>query len=249
MGKKIDRIALTAVSSALIFLFFSQVYENIPAAALMCFIVMSLLHRIMSGRSPSQRECLRQARKQALAKIGEWVISPEEQATSEIKKLIIDAKPELINAQICVILIHPDGEAASSSRLLEITRSCTAQRLIIACTGRLSPQFLSIMKEISSPKISAIDCNGLISLMVKYPKSFTPPRERVIARPKVLKRIAAAICAAAPGRRYKNLLLGLVIMGIYLVTGVTAYLVSSAMLLAFSGLGFKPVGNADSSLN
>ncbi len=230
MGKKIDRIAGSALLAVGLYLFYIAAFRSIWLAIVCALASVFLIRRAFSGlvgRLP-KREKLRARARSTLAG---WARLDAESLRAQAAELLEKAYPgQAEGAQIAALARHPDGAPLSVDALLDAWRGKTCARLIVVSTVAAEPAALAYAATLKAPDVRLIDGAQLTELLARHPQpaETAQPHQRR-ARKWPLGR----------DRAPRQLLFGLLLLGMYLLIGNALYLGAALLSLLFAGLGLR----------
>ncbi|NLF27765.1 MAG: hypothetical protein GX592_07685 [Clostridiales bacterium] len=232
MGRKIDRIALSAVLAAGLYLFYAAAFRSIPAAIALAFVSMLLLHNALSGLfgRGRAREKLRDRARSALSG---WALLDEGGVEKRVRALLDKAYPgEADRAEIAAVVRHPEGAPLTVDALLEAWKGRNCEKLIVAATVPADARAQAYARSLKNPGVRLIDGQQLQELLMKF-----PPEPSETAQPAPRRRRWGIQISRE--RAPRKLLFGLMLLAMYVLMGNILYLGASLLSLLFAGLGFR----------
>lgn len=227
MGRWIDRAALAALTAVLFYLLFVSAYGNIAAACCMSFLCCSLLFRFRQSRG----EKFRMTKHQAQTVLENWAYGSDKDAESQIASLIAQRPGKLV-----YLPKHPTATLSMGDVFSAWKSNREAEKLIVAAVCHSDGRARTFSATLQSPSIEIMDAARLIPMIRR--SNLDPPQ--VLRGRQVILRIKSLL-TELPMRRpwYRNLLFGLGLMLVYLVTGIAAYLILSISALFLAGVSLR----------
>lgn len=227
MGKWVDRALLTALAGALLYLLFLSAFGRIIPAACMSFVCCALCLYALRGKTG------RMSRHQAKAILESWAFGSDEDARAQLETIVDHTDPK---AMLVYLPKHPAAELSVSDVFSVWKDNRSADRLILATSCYACGRARVFSKTLQTPSITLLDTSRLIPLIRKSSLPI-PNRSDASAR---IARLRLLICEL-PDRRpwYKSLVSGLGLMLIYLISGLTVYLVLATGMLLLAGISLR----------
>lgn len=244
LGKKIDRLARTALGIVGLYLLFLWAYGNIPVAIVCTLVCGLLLRRVLRGTKArwarGKIASARRAKKNARAQLDRWSRMEENAAAAQMEALIRRAYPAAFHqdAQFCAILRHPDGTPIAVDDVLGAYRKAVGKaRLILASTAASDPRARALAKTLRAPETAILEGGQLLNLLVRFAPETRDGDEEIPPRPaRARPRLARLIRRDHTPRR---LLYGAALLAMYFLLGNTLYLLCALAVLLFAGLGLR----------
>lgn len=227
MGKWIDRAVITGLAGAALYILFLSTFGSIIPAASMAFVCCAILIRL------SRRRSGKLTRQQAKSILEGWAYGPDEEAQKKLAALISKADPE---SSLVYLPKHPSAEFSVSDVFSAWKKHRGAQRLNLASPCYASGRAHIFARTLQEPCVTIFDAARLIPLIrksdIQAPHS---PQSRIL-----LHRLHMAL-SELPERRpwYKSLAAGIGLMFIYLISGLTAYLILATAMLFLAGVSIR----------
>lgn len=232
MGRKIDRIAISAVLAAGLYLFYAAAFRSILAAIALALASMLLIHKALSGllgRSRS-KERLRERARSALSG---WALLAEAEVEARVRALLDRAYPgEADGAEIAAVVRYPEGQPLTVDALLEAWKGRSCEKLIVAATVPADPHAQAYARSLKNPGVRLIDGQQLQELLMKF-----PPAAEETAQPAPRRRRWRVPISRE--RAPRKLLFGAMLLAMYMLMGNILYLAAALLSLLFAGLGFR----------
>jgi hypothetical protein len=220
IARWIDGAALGLIAYLAAFLYFFYTTQEAWAGALMAAPVSALV-ALAFGRWSRHRAERRERARRAKAQVERLVFLPEDEARSEVEQYGAFAGTLLQR--------HPKGEPLGVDELLGLWRGAKGEMLEIATTGPVSDAVWPVVESLTGPKAKLLDAKALSE---RYAKSALP-----LPEPPAKKR---HFSLRVPRKRAKHCAIyGCTMLGVYLVTGLWAYLAASIILLALMSLALR----------
>lgn len=239
MGRTIDKIALNALIIFTYYLFFMAAFASIPVACALTFLASALTHRLLDGLTGRWKSS-RRAQKKALQKrigalLDEWTLiePPHGQIREALKALYPETAEE--GTEIVVLprpAACPPLESAACFELWQMHRP--AKRLLIACTGRVSPPAFSLAQTLSSPCVRILDRALLAAALEKHPELI--PESAAERKPARRKRRRLTVDRKHAPR---CILSGAMLLAMHLLLGNWLYLLTGLALLTLAAVALK----------
>jgi len=252
MGGKIDRVVGWAALTIAVFIFFLWASGSLIAASVMAalFVLCArpIVHRL-TGRTHARRANLRAAD----AQVERWIGGDPTQSTLEAALVVAEAyalpEPTMQNDSVLchdgarwvrfALARRPRGvpafDALDALRYYDAARGEAA--LVIITTGKVAPEVLAFAEGLRDPQMRVIDGEALRSALAKRPQQPSVP-ESVKKNRKAawLRTLRMAIQHVRPARYIRY---AFVLLGMYILMGVTAYLPLALGLIALAILRMK----------
>ena len=224
MGRKIDRFALLTLAAVVLYIVFLNAFGSIALACLLTFPVCAALIRIWKKRAPLAR----MTRFQAKEILRKWAYGSDEDARRELLPLIRS------DGKVIYLPRHPTASVGMGDVFGTWKANRSEDHIVIAAPCYADSRARTFARTLEKPTVFIMDAPKLISAIRK---SDLPAPSMPLGRSFVFR--LKEMISALPGRRpwYRNLLLGLIMMLIYLSSGRTAYLILSAGMLLLAGIG------------
>lgn len=226
MGKKIDRFSLFLLSGALFYLFFLNIWHNIPTACMLAFFCCALLNNLVRRR-PAHFKC---TKAQANAEILRIACLSEGDALSEVEKLLRFRYPHETFKTI-LLLKHPSGSISTGDAFSIWKKYVAEENIVIAATCPADGRAIACSKELTQPRIAIVDSRQLshiirISGLCASPSRFTMKETFQKVRHRFIScRITG-----------KNAFFALTLLAMYLLMGNPLYLFLSLGILFLFGI-------------
>lgn len=226
MGRKIDRLALLTLAAVVLYIVFLNAFGSIALACIMTFPVCAALIRIWKKRAPLAR----MTRFQAKEILRKWAYGSDEDVRRELLPLIRSG------GKVIYLPRHPTASVGMGDVFGAWKANRSEDHIVIAAPCYADGRARTFARTLEKPSVSIMDAPKLIPLIRKsgLPAPNAPLGRNLIYR-------FREMLAALPGRRpwYRNLLLGLAMMLIYLASGRAAYLILSVGMLLLAGIGVR----------
>lgn len=220
IARWIDGAALGLIAYLAAFLYFFYMTSEAWAGALMA-VPFSALIALAFGRWSRRRAERRERARRAKTLVERLVFLPEDEARAQVEKYAAFAGTLLQR--------HPKGEPLGLDELISFWRGANGDTLEIATTGPVSDAVWPVAESLTGPKVKLLDAKALSD---RYAKSGLPLDE-----PPAKKR---NLSLRVPRKRAKHCAIyGCAMLGVYLVTGLWAYLAASIILLALMSLALR----------
>lgn len=219
-GRAIDAAMLGLAAYAAAFLYFLWATGSAWAGALLAAVPCALAvwaYRRVSAHRIGRRERARRAQ----AAVEQLALLPEGEAR--------ERATEYAGFAGVLLQRHPKGAPLDANEVLALWRATSGETLDIATTGSASDAAHALAESLLAPKVRLYDGRALAE---QFAKSSLPlPEPPVVKRRFSLRvpRKRARYCAGY----------GLAMLGMYVVTGLWAYLAASLVLLALTMLALK----------
>lgn len=240
MGRGIDRLALLSLLAGVLYLFFVGAMGSIPLAAASAFFAMALIKKLSEKLPYDKLGRKRRARAAAKAELEQLALSEPREATERISRAVEHAYPgQLENAALAPALRHPSGgkfTAADVSAQWKEHRG--SERLVIVSLSRADDGAFSLAARLKAPETRLIDGPQLVALLAACPQE-SESAEASLRPPRRMGRMALVARAACRARVGKCVFTGALMFLIFFVTGRTAYLAGSIILLFIAGTGIR----------
>ena len=230
MGGRIDRMALMALETTALYIFFITAWGSVPAACVSAFATMALLRALLKRPAQVRRRC---TPLQAEATLRKLALLDEEEAKDIIEPMLRRKYPQA-RFEVVPLLRLPDGRVTRGDVLERWKRHRGAQTILLAATCDADPRALPFARELSRPTVAVADRRLLMRLL----KEYGPPEGTELPDPPAFRaRLKSAWNSAAALRvSPKAALYGLSLLGMYIVLGGPLYLVSALTLFAVFGV-------------
>lgn len=219
-ARVIDGVALGLTLYAAAFIYFFVMTGSIWVGAFLAASPASLAmwaYRHFAKRRCDRRELARKAR----AMVERLVFLPEDAARTQAARYAAFSGT--------LLLRHPKGKPLDADEVLSLWRNAEGDALEIATSGRIADEARSVAEELPKPKVLLLDSRALAE---RYVKSGLPIDDTPAARRKISLRI--------PRKRAKHCAIyGCAMLGVFLLTGSWAYLLTALILLALTILAFR----------
>jgi len=224
MGKWIDRAAFTALTAFVLYLLFLSAFKSVLAAMLLSFACCALLIHLHRGRTGKNRLSSLQAK----TVLENWAYGPDDEAEAHIRALLSD-----LSGDIAYLPRHPSASLSVGDVFGAWKNHRGADRLILSAPCNADGRVRTFASTLTKPQVQIMDAQNLF---VRIRRSDIPAPDVLRGR-QLLRRLRESL-AALPGRRpwHRNLLSGLLLMAMYLVTGSALYLALSIGALFISGV-------------
>jgi hypothetical protein len=210
----IDGVAVGAVVYAASFLFFYIAFQTPFGAALLSAAPCALAvwgYRRMFAKVIARRE----RTKRAKSAVERLVFLTEDEARAQII--------QYADLDGTLLLRHPKGLPLDANELMALWRRSDGDAMRIITTGLISDQAYALAESLSNPSVGLYDAQAIEK---RFEKSQLPPGE-----PPPKKRLSLRI----PAKRVKHCAFyGTAMLGLYIATGLWAYLAGSIILLALT---------------
>lgn len=224
MGRIIDRTVVLAFAATGMYLLFLSAFDNILLACALAFACCAALMRLGWRRVRGARMSALQA--QTL--LAQWAFGDDGDAKRGIAKLLSESEDG-----VAYLPRHPSATLGVGDVFSAWKNHRGRESLILAAPCRADGRARAFARTLKDPRVELADAAHLISRIRR--SDLTPPR---VQRAKgALERLKLALLAL-PDRRpwHQNLLFGLALMGLYLLTGNPAYLFLSIGCLFLAGV-------------
>jgi hypothetical protein len=220
IARWIDGAALGLIAYLAAFLYFFYATGEAWAGALMAAPVSALIAWAF-GRWTRRRAERRERARRAKAHVERLVFLPEAEARAQAERYAAFAGTLLQR--------HPKGEPLGVDVLLGLWRGAKGDVLEIATTGPVADAVWPVAESLTGPKVRIFDAKALSE---RYEKSGLPLDEPPAKKRRFSLRV--------PKKRAKHCAIyGCTMLGVYLVTGLWAYLAASIILLALMSLALR----------
>ena len=220
IARWIDEAALGLIAYLAAFLYFFYTTGEAWAGALMAAPVSALIAWAF-GRWTQRRAERRERIRRAKAFIERLVLLPEDEASAQVEQYAAFSGTLLQR--------HPKGEPLGVDELIALWRGAKGDSLEIATTGPVSDAVWPVAESLTGPKVKILDAKAFSE---RVAKSGLPLDE-----PPVKKR---RLSLHVPRKRAKHCAIyGCAMLGVYIVTGLWAYLAASIILLALMSLALR----------
>ena len=226
MGKWIDRIVLWTLIAASIFCLFLYAFKSPVPAAVFSYFCCALLYRKRRGRKPKYRMTSMEAR----SLLEKWAYSDDADARHTLEMLTGRT------GSLVYIPKHPSG-ALSVSDVFSVWKANRKQAsILIACPCRAESRSKTFARTLAEPSVEIADDAKLVQLIRR--SDLRPPDVR---RAKYIWNRLRLAFASLPSQRSwkKSVLSGMLLMPVYLLTGVPGYLFLSIGMLFLAGVSLK----------
>lgn len=253
-SKILDRTLLLLFLTALLWIVFQRIYQNLPLSLLMSGISIALLRalflRIQHRLYPHRAQ--RKAQKKRLELIMEQLsLLPLEQAAPEAARLwcLGARRPLPVDSKYGVLSEHegqltlyklnqrPAGsvpmDAPELLRLHHAAQSSGARLLVVLNTGRYTPAAHALAGQLHAPSLKLVDGDALRQrIQPECCQLELPERSKIApAAWRTLPKKILSVCR--PGRAA---LYGALMLPLYLTLGNPLYLICSLISLALAAL-------------
>lgn len=227
MGKWIDRAAISALTAFGLYLLFLTAYESMPTALLLTFACCIILFTTRTKR----KSHFRMTRFQAQMLLEQWAYGPDCEAESQIRTLLAGSEGDIV-----YLPRHPSASISQGDVFSAWKSHVGTDRLILSAPCYADGRARTFAATLRNPPVRIVDAAKLIPMIRKSEL----PIPRSSKGKQLLRRLRACI-AELPGRRpwHKNLLTGLGLMLVYLITGNGAYLALSVASLFICGVSLR----------
>jgi len=220
IARWIDGAALGLIANLAAFLYFFYATGQAWAGALMAAPVGALIAWAF-GRWTGRRAERRERARRAWAAVEQLVFLSEAEARAQAAQYAAFTGTLLQR--------HPKGQPLDVDELLALWRGATGETLEIATTGPVSDAVWPVAEGLNRPKIRILDAKALAE---RFENSGLP-----LAAPPAKKR---RFSLHVPRKRAKHCAIyACAMLGVYLVTGLWAYLAASLILLALMSLALR----------
>ena len=237
MGKFIDRVALTSLLAGALYLFFMSAFRSIPLAAASAFLAMALLKKL-SRRFPEDGfQKKRRARKEAADALEEWAFQNPDEARENVVKLLSRAYPgQMDDASLSLVSRHPSGGHVTVDDVTnEWKRRRGGERAVIVAFSKADDRAYALARALQNPRVRLIDGPQLTELIARHPPEKKSPPGAI----KKGGRMKALLRAAGRAKAGRCLASGALMCLVYLITGMSTYLVAGALLLLIAGVSLR----------
>ena len=216
LGKLIDRLALTALVAALLYLLLLRLGLPIPLCCLLAFVLIALAESALLKRPRHDRATPAQARS-ALWRIATL---PESEARAALQALT--GREDLLP-----VLKHPDAHLDAGA-VFDLWRAHQGDSL---CAVATCPADAEAFRAARALGMTLIDASALIKT-IRRTGRFVPPDALRRVRGDVLRCCAALLDGPA---RPRAALYGVSLLAMYRLTGLPLYLVFGLFTLGVVG--------------
>ncbi len=227
MGRWIDRAVQIAFIALILYLLFVSAFGSILASCCLSFACCALLfhHRRIRG------EKYRMTKPQAQAILERWAYGSDVEAEVQIKALLSKRQGELV-----YLPKHPTATLSMGDVFGAWKGHRDANKLIVAAVCPSDGKARTFAATLQLPSVEIVDAQQLIPLVRR--STLAPPR---MPRGKQALDKLKLRLSALPNRRpwHRNLLIGLGLMLLYLITGSAVYLFLSIGTLFLAGIGLR----------
>ena len=228
MGKRIDRLAGTAMMALVLYIFFIQVFESIPAACGMTLLCGIYLRQLFKGRHLGRRLSTLQAQQL----LNQWAFGPDEDTKAAIAGLFQESSTE----SLIYLPRHP-SVLLSTSDIFNTWKAHRGEKSIrIAAVCYADARARAFAGTLREPSVEIIDAARLIPKIRK-----SELQAPAMPKGSLLLQRLKELLTAMPGRRpgYRNALLGAGMFGIYWITNNPLYLFLSMGTLFLAGAALR----------
>ena len=237
MGMRIDRLAISVLICCATYLFFLNATGSIPLAAISAFAAIVLLKKV-TQKLPSdaigkKRRLLADAR----TELEELALINPDAAAQRIREVLFNAYPSIHeNTAVIPVIRHPGGRKFTSDELISIWQSANGHsRVIIAVTVPCDEPAVSLSARLSSPAVNLIDAPALIRLIAES----GPSPAHILKSPPRSSLFAAISRATGRAKTGKCFLTGIIMLALFFITGVPAYITGAVLLFFISGVSLR----------
>lgn len=220
IGRVVDAVAIGFAAYLVAFGYFFWATGRFWAGALMAVLpgaLAALACRRAGARLFARRE---QARRAQAAVEALSLLAPEEAR---------EQAAEYAGFTGVLLQRHPKGAPLEINEILELWQGAQGDVLEIATTGPISDEAYALSEALSGPKLRLYDGGALAG---KYANSGLALK----APPAAKRRLTLSV----PRKRAKHCALyGVAMLGMYVVTGLFAYLAGALILLALTFLALR----------
>lgn len=226
MGKRIDRLVLLALTAFVLYIMFLNAFESIVIACAFTLLCCTVLLRLF-GKYIHRDHMTRFQAKELLSR---WAYDSDEKAESEILSLL---QPD---GKMIYFPKHPSSTLGMSDVFSAWKAHREEEIIIIVTTGCADGRAKTFSRTLEKPSVRIMDASKLIPIIRK--SDIPVPH---IQSGRFFFRKMKEIILMLPGRRpwYKNMLFGLAMMFVYLLTGRVIYLILSIGMLLLAGVGVR----------
>lgn len=227
MGKWIDRAVLVTLTAFGLYILFLQAFGSVYAAAGLSFACTLMIVRRRSHRGA--RYLL--TRMQAETILQKLAYGDDGEAHSRIARLTGCSEEELV-----YLAKHPTASVGMSDVFGAWKSNRDKPRLVIAAPCYADSRARAFAKTLREPSVEIADASRLIPQLRKHGLDGLQS-DRLSARLSRMKKFFSD----APSRRPwpKNLLTGLFLLLLYLISGNILYLIASMVMLLLAGAGIR----------
>jgi len=224
-GKYIDKAVLTALLATASYILFLNLWNSIPLACAVSFILCVLLRKV-SHAKPAHFKC---THAQAEAELMRIIAMNDEDAREAIEKLVRRKYPqeEFI---LTPYIKHPSSSLSVGEVFAQWKKHRGCKHVLIAATCASDARAVMYARELTEPRIAVVDRRHIIRMIRAAGICENTSSIPLFAR---LKRIPGNLTLRYSG--IKNGLFGLILTGMYLVTGKLLYLVLGLFSLFLFG--------------
>lgn len=224
MGRHIDRALVSGLLTGLFFCALRGFVRSIPACMLLSFLFGAALYRLSRRLENGSRRLKRRRRtRRAEAYLDALVLrQADEQALKSV-----------LPADTAILLRLPDS-ALSRDEVLSRWREAESP-LTLAATCAIPRQTAEFASGLPAPQVTLI---GRGELIRRLSKSTIPLPDRPMPRLAFRARLAQMLQKNRLGM-LGSCLYGGIMLCLYLLTGVRAYLIGSLCLIAIGGVTFR----------
>ena len=233
MGRSIDRIIITTVTAAILYLVFAGLTGSILSAVMMTFAVMVIIRKLYSRIPPRPFSQKRRALREAETTLEQLALTDEASAREFLCSLGMST-----NIRTEYVLRHPVATLTAADIASIWQKNHGIEKITVISLPYADLNAISLASRLKSPEIMITDGRALAHIIAAgntiitpdstYIKEYIPERRHV----RMLR-------AASKARTGKCTLTGLFMATIYFITGVSPYLFGSLILLFIAGISFK----------
>lgn len=228
MGKSIDRIVLTALLAAALYLLFLQSFRSVWLACVLSFVCSAMIVRRVL-RAP---RCARMTTAQASALLERWAYGPDDEAEAHIAGLLAPGE----GCKLVYLPRHPAAAISMSDVFSAWKAHRRESRLILAAPCRADGRAKTFARTLQEPAVEIADAPRLAALIRR--SGLEPPHVPPFSA--WFARLRLAVCALPERRPWKqSALYGLLLIPVYLITNNPAYLFLGLAALFLAGVSLR----------
>ena len=228
MGKLIDRITLTALIAAALYLLFVRALQSVWPACALSFVCSAVIVRHLLRRP----RCARMTVAQANLLLERWAFGSDDEAEAHIAGLLDPGED-------CALVYLPRHPAAAISMgdVFSVWKAHRGEkRIVLAAPCRADGRARTFARTLQEPAVEIADAPRLTALIRR--SNLEPPRAPRFRA--WFAKLRLAISALPERRSWKQrALYGLLLFPVYLLTDNPAYLFLSLAALFLAGVSLR----------
>lgn len=223
LGRWIDKITLTLLGAAGMYLLFLNAGFGIPMSAGLAFAGMALARMLYHSRPWRSRVTPEQTHS-ALTAIATL---PEDEARTALKRLTG-------RANIVPLLRYPDAHLSAGEVFAQWRDHMGSETLTLVATCPAEPEAVALVETLKDPTCEIIDSAALTKTIRATGLYIPKDAPRVSLR----QRIRRARSRLHRPASFRSMLYGVSLLGMYLLTGRTLCLLCGLILVGVNGAGW-----------